>query len=138
MRTFKEIFEEGRISVHQFQELSLTDAYRQSYNIFKDLGFTTASTYAIWDFIYRLLPDQIKTPEVSTMKMKASGTNQRPFVVNLINSNSEKIDLSKLKQNMINRDNVSRYLNKEDMGNRRTGKLKDLSRKAGYEVKQDY
>ena len=135
---YEEILLEYRTSTHVFMDDGLIQAYKQSYKIFIDLGFTTASTFAIWDFIYRLLPDEIKTPEIQNAKMKHYGTKLRPFVVNLVNSNIRNIDLNELKSKMVNHDLVKQYLEKQDHGNRRRGKLDKLSKEAGRRIERDY
>jgi len=135
---YDEILEEGRTSKHQFSDMSLKEAHEQCRNIFKNLGFTTAATFAIPDFIYRLLPSAIKTPEIKAIKGKSSGAYLRPFVVNLINQNIDKIDLDDLKEKMTDPELVKQYLNREDYGNRRQGKLAKLSSEEGREIRRDY
>lgn len=132
------VLNEYRTSKHLFDDMSLRDAYKESYNIFLDLGFTTASTFAMWDFIYRLLPDSIKSPEVVTMKKKSYGTNLRPFVVKLINDNIDNIDIDELKLKMLDRELVNNYLKRQDYGYRRKGLLNKLSKEENREIKQDY
>jgi len=132
------ILNEYRTSKHQFSNMSLKQAYYESYEIFKDLGFTTASTFAIWDFIYRLLPDSIKTPEVKLLKQKSGGTNLRPVVVNLINNNMVKIDLNDLKSKMVDRELIQQYLKRNDYGNRGMGLLKGLTKQSKRDITQDY
>ena len=135
---YEEILLEYRTSIHLFSDSNLIQAYKDSYKIFIDLGFTTASTFAIWDFIYRLLPDTIKTPEVQQSKMKHFGTKLRPFVVALVNNNIRKIDLDDLTSKMLNKELVKQYLEKSDQGNRRRGKLNKLSKEAGRRIERDY
>jgi hypothetical protein len=138
MIPFVKFFNEGRTSQHQFNDVKLKDAYWESYEIFKDLGFSTASTFAIWDFIYRLLPDHIKTDEVQMLKRKHGGTAMRRFVVYLINASRENIDKRQLIDDMKNVENVREYLHKQDHGNRRRGKLDRLSRETGREIVKDF
>lgn len=137
-KLYDEILLEYRISPHQLSDMSLKQAYNECYEIFKDLGFTTASTFAIWDFIYRLLPDTIKTPEVQQVKKKHFGTKLRPFVVNLINGNMIKINQKDLKAKMLDRELVKQYLERQDYGNRRQGLLKKLSKESDREIERDY
>lgn len=113
---YEEILLEYRTSTHLFTDDGLMRAYKDSYKIFINLGFTTASTFAIWDFIYRLLPDTIKTPEVQQSKMKHFGTKLRSFVVNLVNNNIRNIDLNDLTSKMLNRELVKQYLGNKTMG----------------------
>lgn len=138
MRPFMEIYNEGRTSQHQFNDMSLQDAYKICYETFKDLGFMTAASFAVFDFVYRLLPDSIKTPDIQQQKRKSFGAYVRPFVINLINDNQDNIDIGKLKQNMVNRELIKQYLDKPDHGHRRKGKLKALSAQAGREITRDY
>jgi len=135
---YEEILLEYRSSPHQLSDMSLKQAYNECYAIFKDLGFTTASTFAIWDYIYRNLPDKIKTPEVQQSKKKHYGTNLRPFIVNLINSNMTKINLKDLKSKMLDRDLIKQYLDRNEYGNRRTGLLKKLSGESERDIVRDY
>lgn len=134
----EQIVLEYRVSKHQLSNMSLKQAYNECYEIFIDLGFTTASTFAIWDFIYRLLPDDIKTPEVQQAKKKHYGAYLRPFVVSLINDNMVKINLEDLKSKMLDRELVKQYLERNEYGNRRTGKLNALSKEAGRRISRDY
>lgn len=134
----EEVILEYRISKHQLSNMSLKQAYNECYEIFIDLGFTTASTFAIWDFIYRLLPDDIKTPEVQQAKKKHYGAYLRPFVVSLINGNMVKINLEDLKSKMLDRKLIKQYLERNEYGNRRTGKLKKLSAESDREIQRDY
>ena len=134
----EEVILEYRVSKHQLSNMSLKQAYNECYEIFIDLGFTTASTFAIWDFIYRLLPDDIKTPEVQQAKKKHYGAYLRPFVVSLINGNMVKINLEDLKFKMLDRKLIKQYLERNEYGNRRTGKLKKLSAESDREIQRDY
>jgi hypothetical protein len=134
----EEVILEYRVSKHQLSNMSLKQAYNECYEIFIDLGFTTASTFAIWDFIYRLLPDDIKTPEVQQAKKKHYGAYLRPFVVSLINGNMVKINLEDLKSKMLDRKLIKQYLERNEYGNRRTGKLKKLSAESDREIQRDY
>lgn len=134
----EEVILEYRVSKHQLSNMSLKQAYNECYEIFIDLGFTTASTFAIWDFIYRLLPDDIKTPEVQQAKKKHYGAYLRPFVVSLINGNMVKINLEDLKFKMLDRGLIKQYLERNEYGNRRTGKLKKLSAESDREIQRDY
>jgi hypothetical protein len=138
MKPFVQFFTEGRPSIHHFTDPKLTEAYWESYEIFKDLGFETASTFAIWDFIYRLLPDHIKTEEVQMMKRKHYGSTLRKFIVNFINASQMKIDKRQLIDDMKNVEMVREYLHKQDHGNRRRGKLDLLSRESGREIVKDF
>jgi len=133
-----DIILEYRVSKHQLSNMSLKQAYNECYEIFIDLGFTTASTFAIWDFIYRLLPDNIKTPEIQQAKKKHYGAYLRPFVVSLINDNMVKINLEDLKSKMLDRELVKQYSDRNEYGNRRTGKLKKLSAESEREITRDY
>jgi hypothetical protein len=135
---YHEILLEYRVSTHQLSDTSLKQAYNECYEIFKDLGFTTASTFAIWDYIYRNLPDKIKTQEVQQTKKKHYGTNLRPFVVNLINSNMAKINLKDLKSKMVDRELIKQYLDRNEYGNRRAGLLKKLSGGSERDIERDY
>lgn len=135
---YDEILEEGRVSKHQFSDMSLKQAHEICRDIFKDLGFTTAATFAIPNFIYRLLPSIIKTPEIEAAKRKNFGAYLRPFVINLINQNIDKIDLDELKEKMTNRELIKQYLEREDYGNRRQGKLAELSRQEKRTIVRDY
>jgi uncharacterized protein YlxW (UPF0749 family) len=139
MKPFVEFFLEYRTSQHNFTSQTLRDAYQQSYKIFIDKGFTTASTFAIWDFIYRILPEKFKPAAVQKMKKKYYGTALRPFVVNLVNSNvkwQEQAD--ELASKMTDKNNIVKYLNKTDHGSRRKGKLNALSQQAGREITKDF
>lgn len=135
---YEEILEESRVSQHQFSDMSLKEAYQQSYNIFKNLGFTTAATFAVVDYIYRLLPDSIKNPEIQQQKKKSFGAYLRPFVVNLINDNLEKINLNDLKSKMTNEKLIMQYLDRNEYGNRRQGLLKKLSAESERDIVRDY
>lgn len=135
---YEEILLEYRISPHQLSDMSLKQVYNECYEIFKDLGFTTASTFAIWDYIYRNLPKSIKTLEVQQAKKKHFGKFLREFVVNLINANMTKINTNKLKAAMLNRDMIKQYLDRNDYGNRRQGLLKKLSDESEREIERDY
>lgn len=133
-----DILNEYRVSKHQINNMSLKDAYNESYEIFKDLGFTTASTFAIWDYIYRNLPDSIKTPEVQQQKKKSYGAYLRPFVVKMINDNLKSIDVNDLKMKMVDRGLIKQYLNRNDYGHRRQGLLKKLSNDSKRDIERDY
>jgi hypothetical protein len=135
---YDEILLEYRVSPHQLSNMSLKQVYNECYEIFKDLGFTTASTFAIWDYIYRNLPDKIKTPEVQNAKKKHYGKFLREFVVNLINANMVKINLKNLKSKMLDRDLIKQYLDRNEYGNRRQGLLKKLSAESEREITRDY
>jgi hypothetical protein len=135
---YEEILLEYRSYPHQLSDMSLKQAYNECYAIFKDLGFTTASTFAIWDYIYRNLPDLIKTPEVQQSKKKHYGKFLREFVVNLINANTTKINLKELKSKMLNRDLIKQYLDRNDYGHRRQGLLKKLSAESERDIARDY
>lgn len=145
MNTFKdlqniydEILEEGRVSQHKFLNLGLLQAQEECRAIFIDLGFTTAATYAVMDYIYRLLPYKIKTPEVQQAKKKNYGAYLRPFVVNLVNQNERKINIRKLKSKMVDRELIKQYLERQDYGNRRQGLSKKLSKESDREIERDY
>ena len=139
MKPFVEFFLEYRTSQHNFTSQTLQDAYQQSYKIFIEKGFTTASTFAIWDFIYRLLPEKFKPAAVQQMKKKYFGAKLRPFVVSLVNSNIKWEEQAKeLATKMTNEENVMQYLNKTDHGSRRKGKLSALSKQAGREITKDF
>jgi hypothetical protein len=135
---YEEILLEYKVSPHQLSDMSLKQAYNECYAIFKDLGFTTASTFAIWDYIYRNLPDKIKTPEVQQSKKKHYGKFLREFVVNLVNTNMTKINLKELKSKMLNRDLIKQYLDRNDYGHRRQGLLKKLSGESERDIVRDY
>lgn len=137
-RVTENVIKEYRVSKHQLSNMSLKEAYLESYEIFKDLGFTTASTFAIWDYIYRNLPNSIKTPEIQEQKKKHYGAYLRPFVVKLINSNIKHIDVDKLKSVMLDRDMIKSYLDRNDYGHRRQGLLKKLSNDSKRSIERDY
>lgn len=135
---YEEILEEGRVSQHKFLNLGLQQAQEECRAIFVDLGFTTAATYAVMDYIYRLLPDKIKTPEVQQTKKKHFGAYLRPFVVNLVNQNERKINIRELKAKMVDRELIKQYLKRNDYGNRRRGLLSKLSKESDREIHRDY
>jgi|APGre2960657373_1045057.scaffolds.fasta_scaffold09975_2 hypothetical protein len=135
---YEEILLEYKVSPHQLSDMSLKQVYNECYEIFKDLGFATASTFAIWDYIYRNLPNKIKTSEVQQSKKKHYGKFLREFVVNLINANMTKINLKELKSKMLNRDLIKQYLDRNDYGHRRQGLLKKLSGESERDIVRDY
>lgn len=69
---YEEILEEGRVSKHKFLNLGLQQAQEECRAIFVDLGSTTAATYAVMDFIYRLLPDKTKHPKFNKQRKNIS------------------------------------------------------------------
>jgi len=139
MKPFVEFFLEYRTSQHNFNSQTLQDAYKESYRIFIDKGFTTASTFAIWDFIYRLLPKKFKPAAVQQMKKKYFGNKLRQFVVELVNDGVKtEMQAKKLANMMMNENNIMEYLNKQDHGNRRRGKLDALSKHSEREITKDF
>lgn len=138
MKPFTEFFNEARVSLYNFDYPSLQAAYKITHKEFLNQGFTAASTFAIWDYIYRLLPKKVKTANVQMAKKKHSGTKLRPFVVDLVNSSLTPQSAKALAKIMTNPENVKSYLQRSDYGNRRSGLLKKLSQDSGYEVKQNF
>ena len=65
----------------------------------------------------------MKTPDVIQARKKASGTYQRYFVTDFIHKHKNWIDFDKLASDMNNVDYIRKYINKEDIGNRKQGKI---------------
>lgn len=126
MITFKEYFElfvEMARPAKSFDDPMMNEAYTNSLKKFKQMNIHNANTYVIWDFIFRLLPDNLKTPDIIAARKKASGTYQRNFVLDFINKHKNWIDFNQLSSDMNNVDYIRKYINKEDIGNRKQGKI---------------
>ncbi len=128
MKTFEQhinaILLEMARPAKSFDDPFLNNAYSESLKKFKQMNIYNANTYTIWDFIFRLLPKEIKTPEMLEAKSKASGQYQRPFVQSIILTHKINIDTKKLAHDMNNFDYIKQYLNRSDVGNRQKGKIK--------------
>ena len=125
---YEEILEEGRVSQHQFSEMSLKDAYQICYDIFKRLGEPTAATFNVMNYIYQNLPTSIKTSEVEEKKKKNFGAYLRPFVINLVNDNIKNINIDELKMKMVDKKMIREYINRPVTGSRRKGIVNQINR----------
>jgi hypothetical protein len=125
---YEEILEEGRVSKHQFSEMTLKEAYQICYNIFKQLGEPTAATFNVMNYIYQNLPNSIKTPEVEEEKRKNFGAYLRPFVIDLVNNNMKNIDIDELKMKMVDKQMIRDYINRPPTGSRRKGIVNQMNR----------
>ena len=126
MKTFEEhfnlvILEMARPST-SFKDYAMNKAYVESLKKFRELNVFNANTFVIWDFIFRQLPENIKTPEIIQNRKKASGSLQRDFVLNLINNNLNSINFEDLAFRINDTSNISSYINRSDVGSRQQGK----------------
>lgn len=113
MITFKEYFElfvEMARPAKSFDDPVMNKAYADSLKKFKQLGIHNANTYTIWDFIFRLLPENIRTPEIEMKKKKAHGTFLRGFVTDFLLKNQEIINMNKLADDMNNINFIKSYI----------------------------
>lgn len=127
MINFKEYFElfcEMARPVKSFDDPKMNQAYGDSLKKFKQLGVNNANTYTIWDFIFKLLPRNLKTVEILSNRKKYSGTLQRNFILNLIRRNESVIDFDRLALDINNIEYIKLYINRPILKNnsRRIGK----------------
>lgn len=66
-------------------DYELQVAYGECLKIMRKYGETNAPTYTVWDYIWRCLPNSVKTEEVVAERNKNNNaTNLKHFIIDLI------------------------------------------------------
>lgn len=125
MKTFKEycLLEMAR-PASSFADLDMNQAYAESLKKFKGLGIDNVNTYIIWDFMFRQLPEFFHRPQFIEAKKKASGGQQRNFVLSLVKAHPDKVDFVQWGRAINDMSNIRAFIDREDRGNRHVGRVR--------------
>ncbi len=107
-----------------FADVDMNTAYSNALKAFKQMGIDNANTYIIWDFMFRQLPEFFKTPEILEARKKASGTNQRKFVLDLVKRHPQQVDLLQWARDINDETKIRAYIDRPDKGNRHFGRVR--------------
>lgn len=63
---------------------TLQGAYAKALKVMRATGQKNAPTFAIWDYIWRCLPDSIKTQDLVDQKRKTSSPTLKFFIIDIL------------------------------------------------------
>ena len=126
MKTFNELYShiltegKGRPVVAFKYDVSLNDAYAFALSVMRENGETNAATYAIWDYIWKSLPDNIKSEELVKIKKTLGTGGIKDFIHSVLRMFRSLIDIKKIISDLSNREKIEQYLNRptEELGSR--------------------
>ncbi len=107
-----------------FADLDMNNAYASSLKKFKVMGVDNANTFIIWDFIFRQLPEFFKQEKFIELKKKSGGTNMRIFVLDMLKSFPDKVNMHQLAADINDESKIRAYLDRPDRGNRHIGRVR--------------
>lgn len=105
-----------------FQEApTLADAAKQALAIFRRNGVTNAATFGLWDYIWRNLPENLKTPQAIAFKKQFTTVKIREFITGFVKKHSKYIDKNALIDALTDEEKILQYINRPDIGSRAKG-----------------
>lgn len=107
-----------------FSDTSMNQAYAEALRKFKAMGVDNANTYIIWDFMFRQLPEFFQQPQFTEARKKASGTNQRLFVQDIVSKFADRINFRQWASDINDESKIRAYLDRSDRGNRHIGRVR--------------
>jgi len=139
MKTFEELYnyilnEAGRPATAFKYNITMNDAYAFALSVMRQNGETNAATYAIWDYIWRLLPNEIKSPELIKVKKTLGTDGIKNFIHTVLKVFETYIDTKKIISGLSNRKKIEQYLNRpiKKLGNRNLKKVRSRLRPHGH------
>lgn len=129
MTTFNEYYKllisEGRPVTAFSYNPSMNDAYTFAIKIMRENGEKNAATYAMWDYIWRSLSEEIKTPKIVAYKKKIGTSGIKEFIHFILKSYEPAIPHLKddVISALIDEKRILKYLNR-GVGDRGSRSLK--------------
>ena len=116
-------------------DAELQTAYGECLRIMRKNGETNAPTFAVWDYIWRCLPDVMKTEEMIIAKRKTTSLDLKYLIIDILKNKLTPEIRSQLINDLRNEPKINRYIHRplSERGYRALGKARQM----GIDVSPD-